>query len=254
MKQKTNVDKKPLSRDDTVMYRLIFLFFFGIVGFAALRLAGSAKNMFYSLAFQIVCGLVLVAAIVAPIYGKYVLGFDGKNRIFTFAGASAVIIPIAVMSLLYTQFNKDADAKLQIVFVIDILLLIIYNLNLTNAFGFSVIAASEALMLSLIKTTPYGIVEKVLVYGSRALVFIVPALVASFCLYSLISGKNKLSVGKIKINMPGKTCKTLLTAFSVIAVISAAVILLVPSVFLYVLCTFIGVYLVLGIISTVKVI
>jgi hypothetical protein len=235
-----------VSADDIQLYRLFYIFGAAILGFAAFRLIPYATFSRVLLYCQWVALGLLVFSIGALVYIHLVKKLDESGKIVTTTGIAYFLLP--VLFLLSTfRVMEQPIFKCQVAFGFIALFAAIYNIFKNEFRAISAVTFLSIVALYYACTPLYTWFEMTLNVISKGLIFILPAALIVMALLAKNSKKeNKLITDKSGAIITIIMCVMLL--------VCAVVALIVPSAFLYIMFAIFALYIVLGIVCTIRLI
>ncbi len=255
MKDKTqnNSTKKPLSKEDRQLYRLFLIFAVAILGFAALRLINESRLMAFLVVGRWIALGLLILNIAALIYLRCVKKINEEGHLLTACGVSYFTISVFALMVIYQELN-NSNVKVQVAFAFISLLAIIYNLFRREFVCVSACSFIEAMFLYFIHTPAYSMTEKVLRGISYVGAFLLPVLLLAFAVAAFVK-KGTIRFGSRTIYSAKTSFEPrLLAVLGGILLVAALLTLLVPAMFVAVLIALLVIYVVIGMVCTIKLI
>ena len=249
--------KKKMPKEDIALYRLLAIIVFGIAVFVFACFIGDSGmwNFFSSVAVKIILIALFAVALFFMIRGIVVGNPD--NRLFTVGGVCAVLLP-ALMVLAFYHFTSTGRGDLlKIVAVASTVVAFVKVVYPKNYFFVSLASALAFAAMFFMKlpnvSSKYfmNTVYKILAYPMG---IVVPACVLVL-MFLAKKNKGKLKLGKIlKIEMTKTTPITFWCTFVLmaLAIVGTALLIFVPSIYLIVMGVYLGVFIIVGVICTIK--
>lgn len=261
MTKDTNNKTRPaLPKEDAALYRLLAVIAYAIIGFTLIIVAGknyAAFSPVFRNGFYMAGMLVLFAALVfGTVYG---LIKNIKGRAFSLAGVCAAAAPLVLAFGLYNELTR-ADIKIKVAFAALIFVLFIANLCpkiYTYVAGCTVLCAISVYYNSVSMGTFTASAVRVLDVILKVLAYPIGFLVPAAVIYAAVTASKHDGRFKLcKIRLHFSTDKTFFVGLIVlmaVLVVSAALVLIVPSLLLACEIAIGVVFAVLGIICTIKI-
>ncbi len=232
--------------EDIQLYRLFCIFGAAILGFAAFRLIPYATFSKMLNVGQWIALALLAAVIGGYVYIHYVKKLDESRNIVTSTGVAYFLIPVLVL-LVFFRGLDDPKFKCQVVFGFVSLFAAIYNIFKKEFRVISAVTFLSLISLYYASHTFYKGIELVLSVASKGLIFLIPAALVAGVLFA---GKCK----KCEDLVSDQFGKILAFVMAGVLLLGAVLALLVPSIFLYIMITVLAVYVVIGIVCTIRLI
>ena len=235
-------------KDDIALYRIILLLLEGLIGFPLIGLLGNLPNGAAVYLCVIGC-LIFAAGIFVPILFSSVLKRDESGKLITSRSIGVFLSVIGSVLALY-PFLYEASDKLQVAFIMVILLGCVYNLYTRGFFDVAVAICAGIVLIYFINNAPFTYLELFLKYFCKVAVFPIAAAGIVFAVLRLTGVK---SIGNFSCLLPESR---FYSAISLIAWVSVALcamlIMLFSALYAFILAYFIVLFIVLGIICTIK--
>lgn len=250
MNENETKEKKVLSKNDTMFYRLLVLFVYAIISIIGINTIRTyeinCRKVFSSWIF-IAGMIILFLACLYVIIKK--IGSDKLIRLNTIAKVCA---PITVMFALYTSIN-NANLKTEYVIIATIVLAFVMIVYPKNFFNVAIAVAIEYFAMYCIYYASPNVVDKIFFYISYPVSILVPLCVIALVLIGM--NKKELSLGKINIEVgDNKLFKLLTVVLMAICIISAILTIFVPVTYAVVHIVLLASFIIVGVICTIKLI
>ena len=252
-KSKESIQQK----NNAIVNRMMAMFILATVAVVVLLMIkrnGAVERAFvldWLIYLKIAGGLLLAGAIAF-------FAFQRKKRVDeslkVFSSATLLIIAILLFAvfMLYQYFSNTA----MIVLVIASLVLsFVYNFYQKDYYYYSIFTVTVFLFMYFLRSGVSGMIWKnILFYISCGLIFLVPAAVSALLMYvKSKNGKAKLG-SKINIVMRPSYLYYPFFIGAAVAVVGGVIGLALASYLIYIMIAFLAVYLLFGIIYTIKMI
>jgi membrane protein len=244
-----------LPKEDIQLYRLFAIFGAAILGFAALNLVNESKLLGFLLRGGIWGALVLLLLAIAwPIYIRCIRKIDESGKIFTSVGVSYFLIPVFLMLVAYPTLN-NANVKYQVAFAGISIFAVIYNVFKREFKNITALTFVCAALLYYVHAATYNWLEDAIAFVSKILIFLIPAAVV-LLLVSAFRSKN----GSVKISgheiyrLPSRFAGILALILCVFFLLAGVLLLLVPESYLYIMVSLLALYVIVGIVCTIRLI
>lgn len=235
-----------VSSDDLQLYRLFCIFGAAILGFAVFRMIPYATFSRILVYGQWVALVLLVLAVGAFAYVRLVKKPDESGNVITSTGIAYFLIPVLLLLVMFRSMEQPVF-KCQVAFGFIALFAAIYNIFKNEFRAISAVTFLSIVALYYASTPLYSWFEIALNVISKGLVFLLPAaLIVTAVFAKRFKKENKLIVDKFGAILTIIMCAVLL--------VCAIVTLIVPSAFLYIMFAIFAVYIVLGIVCTIRLI
>lgn len=255
-KIKNQKNTTAIPQEDIQLYRLFLIFGVAILGFAGLRRIPEAEGAFLKILEigQWIALALLVVSIAAFVYIRFVKKIDESGKVITSTGVAYFLFPILFMLSAYRYF-ENANAKFQLLFALIAIFAVIYNIFRREFKNITAITFICAIGLYYAATPVYDVVEKIFSAVAQAVMVALPAFVIALliCAFSQKNGVVRFKNHKI-YELPSKFGGILGLIISSALFISALILLFVPVAFTYVMVTLLAIYVVFGIICTIRLI
>ncbi len=245
-KKNTKKTKTALPEEDLQLYRLFCIFGVAIIGFAAFRLI-PYESFFGMLKYG---RWVTLALLILTVGGLCYVSFfwkpDESKNLVTAKGAAYFLIPVLYLLTTYRMMDNPSF-KCQVAFGFVALFAAIYNIYKREFRWISAVAFLSLIALYYASHRFYNTYETVIGGISKALIFLIPAvIIAAVLLRDRVKFPVTLAHDRVGAGLILTMCGVLL--------VLALVTLLVPSIFLYAMITILAVYVVIGIVCTIRLI
>jgi len=243
-----------LPKEDIQLYRLFAIFGAAIVGFAGLRLINESKLLHFLTIGKWIALALLVLVIAWVVYIRCVRKIDESGKIFTSVGVSYFLIPILLMLVTYPTFN-NANVKYQVAFAGISIFAVIYNIFKREFKNISALSFVCAALLYYVHATTYNWLENAIGVVSKVLVFLIPAAVMALliCAFRSKSGSVKIS-GQEIYKLPSKFAGILAIIMCLFFIAAGILLLLIPASYLYIMISLLAIYVIIGIVCTIRLI
>ena len=235
-----------LPAEDIQLYRLFCIFGAAILGFAAFRMIPYATFFRVLMYGQWVALGLCVLSIAALIYVRLIKKTDETGKVITSVGVAYFLIPILFMLSVFRTMEQPIF-KCQVAFGFIALFAAIYNIFKKEFRLISAVTFLSIMALYYASTPFYSWFEKTLNVVSKGLIFLLPvALIVAIVLSTRFKNSEQAITDKFGSLLTIIMCAVLLVA--------AIVVLIVPSVFLYVMISVLVVYVMIGIVCPIRLI
>ena len=235
-------------KDDIALYRIVILLLEGMIGFPLIGLLGNVRGGASVFLCVIGC-LAFAAGIFLPMYFKFVLKKDENEKLITSKSIGAVLC-VAGVILALSPFLYDAPDKLQVAFIMVILLGCVYNLYTRGFFDVAVSLCAGIVFAFFINNTAFTYFELFLGYFAKIAVFPVAAAGLVFAFVKIFSSKG---MGKLSFLLPESRFYAVISAIVWLSVAAcAALLMLFSALYVLILAYFVVLFIALGIICTIK--
>ena len=171
---------------------------------------------------------------------------DESGRVITSTGVAYFILPVLLLLVMFRSMEQPAF-KCQVAFGFIALFAAIYNIFKNEFRAISAVTFLSIMALYYASTPLYSWLEITFNVISKGLVFLLPvALIIMVVLAKCSKKENKLFADKFGAILTIIMCAVLL--------VCAIVTLIVPSAFLYIMFAIFAVYIVFGIVCTIRLI
>jgi hypothetical protein len=237
-----------IKKEDVALYRIVLLIIEGMIGFPIIGLFRNINGN-ASVFLCIIGCLIFASGIAILVYFKFVLKKDETGKLITSrtvgVGLSIVGFILAIFPFLY-----EASSKLQVAFIMLIILGCIYNLYSRGFFDVSVAICIGIVFSFFINNTAFTHLELFLGYFAKIAVFPIAIVGLIFAVMKIFGAKK---LGKFSVLLPENRFYAVISAFVWTSVAVCAALLMMFSVlYALVLAYFIVLFIVLGIICTIK--
>ncbi|MBO5007075.1 MAG: hypothetical protein J6C89_06495 [Clostridia bacterium] len=235
-------------KDDIALYRIILLLLEGMIGFPLIGLLGGLPHG-ASVYVCIIGCVILAAGLFIPAYFKFFLKREEEGKLITSRSIGVFFSVIGCVLALYPFLYEAAD-KLQVAFIMVILLGCVYNLYTRGFFHVAIAICIGIVFVYFINNAPFTYLELFLKYFSRIAVFPVAAVGLVLAFMKIFGAKN---TGKMSFVLPETRFYAVISAIVWLSVAACAVLLMLFSaLYAFILAYFIVLFIVLGIICTIK--
>ena len=239
-------------KDDVALYRIIILLLGGMIGFPLIGMLGKIPKEIWDeyMPLFCICGWVLVAtAIFVPVYFKKVLKKNEDGKLITSFGIGVSLALSGFIFALY-PFLDDASGKFQIAFIMVILTGCVYHLYTRGFFEISVSLCVCMVFFYFINVQPFTYFELFLNYFCKIAVFPVSICGLVLTILKLVGVKEGKKFSRL---LPDNRFYAVISAVVWGSALAAAALLIAFSAsFVFILTYFIVLFIVLGIICTIK--
>lgn len=249
MNEKNTKNKKndvKMSAEDIQLYRLFCIFGVAILGFAALRMIS------YGTFFEIlgvgrwIALALLVLTIGGYIYLRFVKKIDESDKVITTTGIAYFLIPIFTLLACFRAMEQPMF-KCQVAFGFVALFATIYNIYKKEFKTISAVTFVSLMALYYASTPLYTWLEKTLNVVSKGIIFVLPIVMI---LLSLPAIRAKLGLQDVS----DKFNTWISIIMYAVILVCALVVTLVPALFLYMMIALLAIYVVVGIVCTIRLI
>lgn len=251
-------NKPAIPKEDAALYRLFALIAFAIAGFAGLVAIGKNEGKCWDLfanGWFKAAMLLLFAASLFFVARGFVKGRN-ENKIFSLSGICAFAAPLFLLFAAYTEMT-NASVKFKVALVAVVFIAFIANIYPKNYMRFSIITLLCAVFMYYLNT-PWNIItgrlfDQILKAASYPLAFLIPAAL----IIMLVGTEKSDGVFRIKDKkifvVSDRTVYYAMIAFLAAEIVFSAIILVTPAAFLPLMIAYGVIYLVIGIICTIKI-
>ncbi len=239
--KKTKIEAKH-SAEDIQLYRLFCIFGAAILGFALFRMV--PYNVFSRIlgVGQWVALALCLATIGVFIYFRVVKKLDESSRIVTIGGIAYFLIPIFLLLACYRSISNP-EFKCQVAFGFVALYAVIYNIFKKNFCSISATTFLAIIALYYASRETYNTIENVIAVVAMVAIFVLPVALAA----------------KVRLDIRAKNeadrFDTILTHIMCALLLVCAVITLInQAIFSYILISILVVYVIIGIVCTIRMI
>lgn len=259
MNSNKKVKKTEISREDAALYRLFAIIVFAIAGFAGLITLGENEGRSWGVLSAVwfkVIMLVLLAASVAAFTLEKLGKLKPDLKIFNIGGLCEFFAPLFILFASYSEMTS-ANTKCKVALVAVIFIAFIANIYpKTYALFSTFVALSAAFMYYIGKDAGLfsgKLFDMILKVISYPLAFLVPAAII-IALVTAKRNKGKFRIGKRTLfRISDDTVFTSLLTVMCAAMILSAVVLFVPSLLVMAEIALGTLFIVVGIICTIKI-
>lgn len=243
-----------LPKEDVQLYRLFAIFGAAIIGFAGLRLINESKLLHFLNVGKWFALALLILVIAWVVYIRCIKKIDESGKVFTSVGVSYFLIPILLMLITYPTFN-NANVKYQVAFAGISIFAVIYVVFKREFKNISALAFVCAALLYYVHATTYNWLEKAIGAVSKALIFLIPVAVMI-----LLVGAFKSKSGSVKISgreiykLPSKFAGILAMIMCIFFIVAGVLLLVIPATYLYIMISLLALYVIIGIVCTIRLI
>ncbi len=246
--------KAPIPKEDIQFYRLLAIFGAAILGFAGLRLVNESKLRYVLGVGQWIAAVLLIAVVAGLIYLHRVKKVDESSRVFTSVGVAYFLIPVLLICMTYRHIH-NANVKYQVAFAMVSLFAVIYNVFKREFKNISAFAIANAFFLYYASAKTYNAFETVIAYVSKVLVFVLPVLVIALLVLAMRAKNGAVVIsGKEIYRLPSKIGGILALVMAAALLIAGVILVLLPVAFAYVMIALLVIYILIGIVCTIRLI
>jgi len=249
--------KKLMPKEDVALYRLLAIILFGVATFVFACFIGDAGmwSFFNSTVTKII--LITLFAVVAFFAVRGIIVGNPNNRIFTVGSVCCVIAPVLLVLAFFHFFSACRGDLLKIVAIATTIVAFVKVVYPSNYFKTTLVAACAfvAMFFMQVPNVPskffMNTVFKILAYP---LGIVLPLCVLVFILLAK-KNKGKFKLGKVvnvdisKNNGISFWCAVILMT---VATVGTIVLAIVPTIYLIVMGVYLGVFIIVGVICTIK--
>lgn len=259
-KTSTKPENRPsIPKEDAALYRLFAIIAFAVAGFAWLIAIGKHEGKYFDLFASVwfKAGMLVLFAASAAVIVLSLLGrIKNNGSIFSLAGICAVAAPVFLIFASYTEMT-NANIKSKILFIAVIFIAFIANVYPKNHARFSaavmVCAASMYYLGHYWAKFSGRLFDQLAKAASYPAAFIIPAALLVILFIAKKNGGTFKVKGKKLFSINDKTVFWGMVTISAAAIVFSAIILILPISFLPLMIAFGAIYIVLGIICTIKI-
>ncbi len=250
MKQKKGFTQKKetISAEDIQLYRLFCILGAAILGFSVFHyIPGAELAKFLNVGRWITLTLLILTA-GTYVYIRFVKKPDETHQILTSTGAAYFLIPVLLLLTCYNSMEQP-DFKCKVAFGFLSLFAAIYNIYVVKKEFRAITAATLLSVVTLYYASHRFYIEFEIVFSAvcKVLAFLIP-------LALLIAVWLPKRPKKLKTMVSDRFGAVLCTVMSAVLLIGALILVVVPSVFLSVFIAVLAVYVVIGIVCTIRLI
>lgn len=268
MKNNQNLTKEERKLEDVSTYRLLVLVMVAIIGFALIGVlnanAVKLEGWFFvdNLPFisvkgfmLILAGILAVLSIAFYVFRHVVKKIDESASVITSFGIMAFFV-ILFVGFFFFRYFSSAATKMEIFFLLAIVLSFFYTLCSRKFFYESLFAAICGVTIAYIgSSASFRGVESVFRIAVEVIGFAAAAL--ALITFAVLTAKKKIVIGNktiLKLSDFTKLDILFWVICSVISLLFAALSILIPGFLVFGLIGFFALYLVFGILCTIKII
>lgn len=257
-KIKNKQNAEAMSQEDIQLYRLFMIFGAAILGFAGLRLI---PDHIFSRVLGIgqwIALALLVIATVAYIYIRCIKKVDENGKLITSTGVAYFLLPVLFMLATYRSFDK-ANFKFQLFFALLSIFAVIYNIYRREFKNITALTFLCAIGLYYaahsVYSAAYNWIEIAVAALSEAVMIALPIFAIALLICALTSKNGVVRFKTHKIyELPSKFGGILGLVMSIVLLVAAAVLMILPLAFTYVMIALLICYVVVGIVCTIRLI
>ena len=258
-KLKNKQNPEVMSAEDIQLYRLFMIFGAAILGFAGLRLVPERIfTRMLSGAGQWIAAAVFVLATAAYVYIRFVKKLDESGKLITSTGVAYFLLPVLFMLATYVSFDK-ANFKFQLFFALLSIFAVIYNIYKREFKNITAVTFICAIGLyyaaNPVYSMAYSWIEIAVAALSEALMIALPVFVIALLICALTHKNGVLRFKGHKVyELPSRFGGVLALIMSILLLVAAVVLMIVPAVFTYVMLSVLVGYVIVGIVCTIRLI
>lgn len=245
------------ARNDVVVNRMMIMFVLttiAVVGLLLIKRGTSFERRFVLnmlIYFQIASGILFAAAIIFFIF-RCVKKIDDNLWIFSSRTLAVITGVIFFAFMLYTKIGNN---RVVIGVIVALIISFIYSFYQRDYFWYTLFTALITVMLFVMKSPVYGVWwSDIFVYVSKILIFAVPVIVGVlFIIVKYKKGNIKIGKKNITVMKPSYWYLPFFTGAGT-AVVCGALGLIFDALTIYAAVGFLGIYLIFGILYTIKMI
>ena len=257
-KIKNKQNAEVMSQEDIQLYRLFMIFGVAILGFAGLRLI--PEHVFSRMlgVGRWIALALLVIATAAYVYVRFIKKVNESGKLITSTGIAYFLLPILFMLTTYRSFDK-ANFKFQLFFALLSIFAVIYNIYRREFKNITALAFVCAVGLYYaahpVYSAAYSWIEIAVAAVSEALMIAFPVFAIVLLICAMMNKKGVVRFkGHTVYELPGKFAGILGIVMSAVLLIGAAVLMVLPLAFTYVMIAILVCYVVIGIVCTIRLI
>ena len=242
---------KKLSKNDTVFYRLLLLFVYAVVSLVGINIVLKyeidCRKVFSSI-FFIIGALLVFAFCVFVIIKKF-----GENNIIRWNSIAKVVAPVFLMLAIYTNIDHG-NFKTEIVIIASVILGFIFIVYPKAFYFVSIAMVVEYFSVYYVNHSSTHVIDKILNVLSYPIAILVP--VCAIVLGILLT-KGKLDKVKKILNISKKNAKLfniMIIVLGGISLVCALLAIFLPVTMVVLSYVLLGVYILAGVIGTIKLI
>lgn len=244
-----------MPREDILMYRIVILIVLGLGGFTGLRYFSSEAhiNTKFMEVLPWICIPILALAVIIPFAVRYYFKIDEKNNVITSVGISLFAAMFSIMGICYYH-TSSPSTKFQVMFLVVVFLAFLYNIHAREFYRFSFLFATYMFFMYYANVDGQYVVDRVLSYSSKFLIFALPAFMIAFEIIARLVGKRgKIRIGKLKIRyMNDNFYAVSVMALSVLAAAARLIVIFSAVTLTPVMIALAVIYFAFGIVCTIK--
>ena len=257
-KIKNKQNAEVMSQEDIQLYRLFMIFGAAILGFAGLRLI---PDHIFSRVLGIgqwIALALLVIATAAYIYIRCIKKVNESGKLITSTGIAYFVLPVLFMLATYRSFS-NANFKFQLFFALLSIFAVIYNIYRREFKNITAITFISAIGLYYaahsVFTSAYNWVEIAVAALAEALMVALPVFAIAILICAMTSKNGIVRFKGHKVyEIPSKFAGVLGLVMCVVLLVAAAVLMILPLAFTYVMIALLICYVVVGIVCTIRLI
>ncbi len=257
-KIKNKQNAEAMSQEDIQLYRLFMIFGVAILGFAGLRLTPEKVfSRMLGIGQWIALALLVIAA-AAYVYIRCIKKVDESGKLITSTGVAYFLLPILFMLATYRSFD-NANFKFQLFFALLSIFAVIYNIYRREFKNITALTFICAIGLYYAAHPVYSIayrwIEIAVAAVSEALMIALPIFTVALLICAMMNKKGVVRFKGHKIyELPSKFGGILGLVMSAVLLVCAAVLMIFPLAFTYVMIALLVCYVVIGIVCTIRLI
>lgn len=242
-----------MPKEDILMYRIVILLIVGILGMALLRsfslgIDTDIADVLFWLSIPL-----LAFAVLLPRFLKSDKKEKSSDSIISIGGISLFIGLIAFMMLTY-QYVQSAMIKFQVLFLAVVFLGFLYNIHTRGFFKISLVTFAELVSLYYATGEFTFPAEKILHVISPVISVLLPlACITIEACGHLLTDDGKISIGKITLSSSEKGFYSIsMIISSLIMLVFSVLLLIMPQMISPIIVILLIMYIIFGIICTIK--
>ncbi|MBQ8495963.1 MAG: hypothetical protein IJ489_00710 [Clostridia bacterium] len=257
-KTKNKQNAEAMAQEDIQLYRLFMIFGAAILGFAGLRLIPDYVFSRVLGIGQWIALALLVIATAGYIYIRCIKKVDESGKLITSTGVAYFLLPVLFMLATYRSFDK-ANFKFQLFFALLSIFAVIYNIykrEFKNITALTFICAIGLYYAAHpVYSVAYSWIEIAVAALSEALMIAFPIFAIVLLICAMMNKKGVVRFkGHTVYALPSKFGGILAFVMSSVLLLAAAILMIVPAIFTYVMISVLVCYVIVGIVCTIRLI
>ena len=248
--------KKMMPKEDIALYRLLAIILFGVGTFVYACIIGNTGmwSFYESTVTKII--LITVFAVVAFFAIRGIVVGNPNNKVFTIGSVCCVVAPVLLVLAFFHFFGNNRADLLKIVAIATTIVAFVKVVYPSNFFKVTLVAscAFVAMFFMIQKSLPMFFMDTIFKVLAYPLGILLP-LCTLVILFLAKKNKGKFKLGKV-VNVEIKKDNNILVwcavALMALAVVGTVILAIVPRIYLPVMGVYLGSFIVIGVICTIK--